>query len=93
MKNQIIEYVVSRPVMREKVQGFGRSGQPAAEGVRSIANIVQDVAGVQVLNEVDSSTALVRMSETAMHRMQKAHPELIVEPNIQYYRRSIHRAG
>ena len=40
--------------------------------------------GVTILDELDASTALVKMSDTEHHRLSQQHPELTIEPNVMF---------
>jgi len=62
---------------------------PNAKPRRRVAQMVQTVQGVSVLDELDEQTALVRMSDQVSRAVQERFPELFVEPNIPYrYKRA-----
>jgi hypothetical protein len=50
----------------------------------SIGNIVREYGGADVLDELDATTALVAMPRYVALRLERDHPELLIEQNLPY---------
>jgi hypothetical protein len=50
----------------------------------SVSALLRDYEGVEVLEELDSSTVLAEMSDDALTLVTREIPQLVFEPNIQY---------
>ena len=58
--------------------------QASAAQRKPICALLKDQPEVVILNEQDSFTALVEMSDRAVARIKQLFPKLIVEPNLSY---------
>lgn len=75
MADEVERYVISRAA----------SGDASGDSRHTpVADLVDDVQGVRVVGALDDSTALVEMSDDARVRVEREHPQLVVEPNLYY---------
>lgn len=49
-----------------------------------VCSVLRQHRGVTILNELDESTALVKMSDRQHNLLVRNHPELTIEPNIMF---------
>lgn len=47
-----------------------------------VCSVLRQHRGVTILNELDKSTAVVKMSDRQHDQLVRNHPELTIEPNI-----------
>lgn len=50
----------------------------------TLASVLHKYSGVDVLANLDRWTALVSMPRITSQKINKEHPELVIEPNLSY---------
>lgn len=90
MENKVI--MLLRAARKRLLHSFGMHPvtklyvvSPSGVGRRMrIGEVLRHYPRVVLLDTVDDSTALVKMSERDRIRLSRQHPELAIEPNITY---------